>query len=96
MNGIDGVLIATGQDYRAIEANVHLFASKTGTYKPLTQYWIEKTDDTFFLCGKISLPLSIGVKGGVIQVFLYYSNSSVKPGIQIYPRPSLEPLILPS
>jgi hydroxymethylglutaryl-CoA reductase len=68
MNGIDGVLVATGQDYRATEANVHLFASKTGSYKPLTRYWIAQTDDVFFLCGLITIPLLIGVKGGVVQV----------------------------
>jgi hydroxymethylglutaryl-CoA reductase len=83
MNGIDGVLVATGQDYRAIEANVHLFASKDGSYKPLTQYWIEKTGKSFSLCGSISIPLSVGVKGGVIQ-----SNPTYKYTLGLLSNPS--------
>lgn len=38
MNGIDAAAIATGQDFRALEAGAHAWASRTGTYRPLTHY----------------------------------------------------------
>ncbi|CAG8584502.1 16714_t:CDS:2, partial [Racocetra persica] len=59
MNGIDAVALATGQDWRAIEALAHAWAcdgvrddySQSNNYRPLTTYWIEK-DDQLVACGK--------------------------------------------
>ncbi|RKP03120.1 hypothetical protein CXG81DRAFT_9957 [Caulochytrium protostelioides] len=45
MNGVDAVAIATGQDWRAVEAAAHAFAARSGRYRPLTQYWIERAPD---------------------------------------------------
>lgn len=63
MNGIDGVAIATGQDWRAIEAECHTFATfEKPSYQPLTSYWVEGET----LHGQLSLPLMVGTKGGVL------------------------------
>ena len=58
MNGIDAVAVALGQDWRAIEAAAHSYASLGGRYMPLTKY--EIVGDTFH--GRIELPISVGVK----------------------------------
>lgn len=63
MNGIDAVTIATGNDFRAVEAGAHAFASLNG-YKPLTYY--EKDADGN-LVGSIELPLAVGTVGGSIR-----------------------------
>ena len=60
MNGIDAVLIATGNDFRAAEAGAHAFAA-IGGYKPLTKYWKNENGD---LVGEIELPLVAGIVGG--------------------------------
>ncbi len=60
MNGIDAVALATGNDFRAIEAAVHSFASKNGKYKPITKWKLEKN----FLKGEIKIPLPIATVGG--------------------------------
>lgn len=64
MNGIDAVAIATGNDWRAIEAAAHAFASTTGSYQPLTRWF---TDDDGNLVGEITLPLKVGTVGGQVQ-----------------------------
>lgn len=65
MNGIDAVALATGNDFRAIEAGVHAYAAlgKNG-YRPLTQYTTSKNGD---LLGTLELPLAVGIVGGIIQ-----------------------------
>jgi hydroxymethylglutaryl-CoA reductase len=60
MNGIDAVAIATGNDFRAIEAGVHSYACKDGNYKPVSNWSIENN----FLIGKIEIPLAIATFGG--------------------------------
>jgi hydroxymethylglutaryl-CoA reductase len=66
MNGIDAVAIATGNDFRAIEAGAHAYAAyREGTYKPLTRW--EKTED-HKLIGTIELPLPVGIIGGATAV----------------------------
>uniref|UniRef100_A0A6B2KY20 hydroxymethylglutaryl-CoA reductase (NADPH) n=1 Tax=Arcella intermedia TaxID=1963864 RepID=A0A6B2KY20_9EUKA len=67
MNGVDAVAIATGQDFRAIEAAAHAWASRTGRYSPLTKYRFIKVKDSISLEGSIDLPVPIGVRGGSIQ-----------------------------
>lgn len=61
MNGIDAVIIATGNDFRAIESGAHAFAARNGQYTSLTDYW---KDETGNLVGEIKLPLALGIVGG--------------------------------
>ena len=61
MNGIDAVLIATANDWRAVEAGAHAFASMDGWYTSLTHY---EEDSEGNLVGTIELPLAVGVIGG--------------------------------
>ena len=65
MNGIDSVVIATGNDWRAIEAGAHAFASLSGKYQPLTN-WTK--DEEGNLVGTITLPLPVGTVGGSISI----------------------------
>ena len=65
MNGIDSVVIATGNDWRAIESGAHAFASLSGKYQPLTN-WTK--DETGNLVGTITLPLPVGTVGGSISI----------------------------
>ncbi len=65
MNGIDPVVIATGNDFRAIEAGAHSYASITGKYLPLTQWEKNKDHD---LVGTIELPIAVGLVGGATTV----------------------------
>jgi hydroxymethylglutaryl-CoA reductase len=64
MNGIDAVAIATGNDFRAIEAGAHTYAALNKTYKPLTKYYKNKNKD---LVGEIELPIAAGIVGGITQ-----------------------------
>jgi hydroxymethylglutaryl-CoA reductase len=64
MNGIDAVAIATGNDWRAIEAAAHAYAASSGTYSPLTR-WFADADGS--LVGEIELPLKVGIVGGQVE-----------------------------
>ena len=64
MNGVDAVALATGQDFRAIEAGAHAYAARYGTYRSLTSWRRTKEGD---LTGEIELPLAVGVVGGVVN-----------------------------
>jgi hydroxymethylglutaryl-CoA reductase len=64
MNGIDGVVIATGNDWRAVEAGAHAFASRSGVYRPLS-IWRSASPGVLF--GTIDLPMAIGTVGGVTR-----------------------------
>ena len=70
MNGIDAVAIATGQDWRAIEAGAHAFACRDGQYRPLSVWSLEEGH----LVGRIELPLALGTVGGPIKIH---------PGVQL-------------
>ena len=65
MNGIDAVSIATGQDFRAIEASAHAYASRDGKYRSLTTFTKSSNGD---LVGRIEIPLSVGIVGGISTV----------------------------
>jgi hydroxymethylglutaryl-CoA reductase len=65
MNGIDAVAIATGQDFRAIEAAAHAYASRDGKYRSLTTFSKSSNGD---LVGRIEIPLSVGIVGGISTV----------------------------
>ncbi len=64
MNGIDPVAIATGNDWRAIEAGAHAYAARTGRYSSLTRWWADADGS---LCGDIELPIKVGIVGGPLQ-----------------------------
>jgi hydroxymethylglutaryl-CoA reductase len=70
MNGIDAVAIATGQDWRALEAGAHAYAARNGHYRPLSTWHIDGKE----LVGQIELPLAVGTVGGPIKVH---------PGVQL-------------
>jgi len=61
MNGIDAVIIATGNDSRAIESGAHAYAARTGQYTSLTHYYKDKNGD---LVGEIEIPMAVGIVGG--------------------------------
>jgi hydroxymethylglutaryl-CoA reductase len=65
MNGISAVVIATGNDFRAVEAGAHSFATVEGGYKPLTKW--EKTSEGH-LIGTIEVPMAVGLVGGATKV----------------------------
>ncbi|MBI2608042.1 MAG: hydroxymethylglutaryl-CoA reductase, degradative [Deltaproteobacteria bacterium] len=64
MNGIDAVLIATGNDWRAVEAGAHAYASLKGHYQSLSS-WVYKNKE---LQGTLQVPLQLGIVGGVTQI----------------------------
>jgi hydroxymethylglutaryl-CoA reductase len=65
MNGVSAVVLATGNDTRAVEAGAHSYASFKGEYKPLTQYEKDEEGD---LVGTIEIPMAIGLIGGATAV----------------------------
>ncbi len=65
MNGIDAVAMATGQDFRAIEAAAHAYAARDGQYRSLTRWFKTETND---LVGELELPLAVGTVGGIVSV----------------------------
>lgn len=65
MNGIDPVLIATGNDWRAIEAGAHAYAARSGQYTSLTVW---ERDAHGNLVGTIEMPLAVGIVGGATKV----------------------------
>jgi len=71
MNGIDPILIATGNDWRACEAGVHAYAARSGKYKPVSRFY---QDDTNKLVGEMEIPMALGIVGGV---------TSIHPGVKI-------------
>jgi hydroxymethylglutaryl-CoA reductase len=71
MNGIDGVLIATGNDWRAVEAGVHAYASRDGRYRSVSKYY---RDDKGRFVGELEIPLAVGIVGGV---------TNLHPGVKI-------------
>jgi len=66
MNGVDAVLVATGQDWRAVEAGAHAYASLSGKYAPLA-VWRERASGDG-LDGELVMPLAVGTVGGALHV----------------------------
>lgn len=64
MNAIDAVCVATGNDWRAVEAAAHAYASRMGTYTPLSAWELEDNGD---LIGRIELPVPVGIVGGATR-----------------------------
>jgi hydroxymethylglutaryl-CoA reductase len=74
MNGIDAVALATGNDWRGVEAGAHAYAAQSGRYRSLTRFWIEPSEGSEgeagepSLCGSIELPLAVATVGGSTNV----------------------------
>jgi len=64
MNGVDAVAIATGNDWRALEAGAHAYAARSGRYTALSQWW--RTDEGD-LVGSLQMPLAVGIVGGATR-----------------------------
>lgn len=65
MNGVDAVVMATGNDWRAIEAGAHAYAARSGRYLPLSQW---EVDAQGALVGTLEMPLAVGIVGGATRV----------------------------
>ena len=65
MNGVDAVVIATGNDWRAVEAGAHAFAARNGKYGSLSSWG---KDEAGNLIGSLELPLAVGIIGGATKV----------------------------
>lgn len=63
MNGVDAVALATGNDWRAIEAGAHAYCARNGRYEPLTKWWVSEGA----LHGSIELPIQVGTVGGAVK-----------------------------
>ena len=70
MNGVDAVALATGNDWRAIEAAAHAYAARDGKYRALTRWYKNEAGD---LVGEIEIPMKVGTVGGSLE-----SNPSVR------------------
>jgi len=84
MNGVDAVVLATGNDFRAIEAGVHAYASRNGSYSSLSHAKIENDIFTFWL----EIPLALGTVGGLTSL-----HPLVKMALQILENPSAQELM---
>ena len=84
MNGIDAVVLATGNDFRAVEAGIHAYASKTGQYSSLSHVKIEHDIFTFWM----EIPLALGTVGGLTSL-----HPLVKFSMELLGKPSAEELM---
>ncbi|MES2575083.1 MAG: hydroxymethylglutaryl-CoA reductase, degradative [Bacteroidota bacterium] len=84
MNGIDAVVLATGNDFRAVEAGVHAYASRNGNYTSLSHAKIENGIFSFWL----EVPLALGTVGGLTSL-----HPLVKLSLQMLENPSAEELM---
>lgn len=75
MNGIDAVAIATGNDWRAVEAGAHAYAAMRGTYRSLTSWSVAANGD---LLGEVTIPLKVGIVGGSLS-----TNPGARMGLRI-------------
>lgn len=83
-NGVDAVVLATGNDFRAVEACGHAYASHEGTYRPLTKATIKEGVFKF----ELELPISLGVVGGLTTL-----HPLVKISLELLGNPSAEELM---
>jgi len=84
MNGIDAVVLATGNDFRAVEAGVHAYASRHGKYSSLTHAKIENGIFTFWM----TIPLALGTIGGLTGL-----HPLVKLALELLHKPSAKELM---
>ena len=79
MNGVDAIAIATGNDFRAIEAAAHAFAARTGRYRGLSRWF---TNDGGDLEGELEMPMKVGTVGGSLE-----SNPTVRMSHRLLGNP---------
>ena len=84
MNGIDAVVLATGNDFRAIEAGIHAYAARDGRYRSLTKAFIENEEFVF----QMDLPLAVGTVGGLTKL-----HPMVKWSLELLQYPSARELM---
>ena len=84
MNGIAAVILATGNDFRAVEAGIHAYASKSGQYSSLSHVKIENGIFTFWM----DIPLAIGTIGGLTNL-----HPLVKFSMELLGKPNAEELM---
>jgi hydroxymethylglutaryl-CoA reductase len=84
MNGIDAVVLATGNDFRAVEAGIHAYASRSGQYSSLSHAKIENGIFSFWL----EIPLSVGTVGGLTSL-----HPLVKLSLEMLENPSAKELM---
>jgi hydroxymethylglutaryl-CoA reductase len=84
MNGVDAVVLATGNDFRAVEAGVHAYASRKGQYSSLSHATIENGIFTFWM----EIPLALGTVGGLTSL-----HPLVKMALEILGKPSAPELM---
>ncbi|NND63637.1 MAG: hydroxymethylglutaryl-CoA reductase, degradative, partial [Flavobacteriaceae bacterium] len=84
MNGVDAVIVATGNDFRAIEAGAHAYASKDGRYRSLTHAKVDGETFKFW----IEIPLALGTVGGLTSL-----HPMVKLALEILQKPSAKELM---
>ena len=84
MNGIDAVVLATGNDFRAVEAGVHAYASRHGSYSSLTHAKVENGVFTFWM----EIPLALGTVGGLTGL-----HPLVKLALELLHNPSARELM---
>jgi len=84
MNGIDAVVLATGNDFRAVEAGIHAYASRNGSYSSLSHAKIENGIFTFWM----EIPLALGTVGGLTSL-----HPLVKIALEILGKPSSHELM---
>jgi len=84
MNGIDAVVVATGNDYRAVEAACHTYASRSGQYKSLTHCEVKDGQFRFW----IEIPLALGTVGGLTKL-----HPMVKFSLELLGKPSAAELM---
>lgn len=84
MNGVDAVVLATGNDFRAVEAGVHAYASRNGRYSSLSHAKIENGIFTFWM----EIPLALGTVGGLTSL-----HPLVKIALEILGKPSAQELM---
>lgn len=85
MNGVDAVCLATGNDWRALEASVHAYASRSGQYKSLTNWYYD--ENTNELVGEIEIPMPVATVGGTLSV-----NDIAKWSIKLMNNPDAKRL----
>jgi len=70
MNGVDAVLLATGQDFRAIESGAHAYAARNGRYTALSQWRVVRDEqgEITGLSGEMTIPMAVGVVGGITRL----------------------------
>lgn len=84
MNGVDAVVLATGNDFRAVEAGVHAYATRNGSYSSLSHAKIEDGIFTFWM----EIPLALGTVGGLTSL-----HPLVKIALEILGKPSAQELM---